>query len=226
MKLKTLSKINIYSRYVDGLISKVIDRFLIVGFFTAFMSLVLGPICLINNISEDAFLFFIINMIFNLGVLLSFLTIILGIGHWFLKHLFIKGSYNQINIDVSDFNKMILMNIVNKKYKFDKLKFELKKLETSFTNQSTIYYGLNNEDFPYINKLLRRMVALDKKQKELSSFAEAESDKQDVLINPINLEKLQLRLSDNPKLLTLDLVDNELNNLIFHQMNVLKQEKV
>ena len=222
MKLKTLSKINIYSRYVDGLISKIIDRFLMVGFFTAFMSLVLVPICLINNISEDTFLFFITNMIFNLGVLLSFLTIILGIGHWFLNHLFIKGSYNQINIDVSDFNKMILMNIVNKKYKFDKLKFELKKLETSFTNQSTIYYGLNNEDFPYINKLLRRMVALDKKKKEPSSFAEA--DEQDVLINPRNLEKLNL--SESQKLLTLDVVDNELNNLIFHQMNALKKEKV
>ena len=61
---------------------------------------------------------------------------------------------------------------------------------------------------------------------EQSSFAEAESDKQDVSINPRNLEKLQLCLSENPKLLTLDSVDKELNNLIFHQMNVLKQEKV
>lgn len=70
------------------------------------------------------------------------------------------------------------------------------------------------------------MVELDEKKTEPSNFAEAETDKQDVSINPRNLEKLKLRLSDNPKLLTLDSVDNELNNLIFHQMNILKQEKV
>ena len=45
------------------------------------------------------------------------------------------------------------------------------------------------------------------------------------LINTRNIENLNLPI-ENPKLLTLDSVDNELNNLIFHQMNALKQEKV
>lgn len=121
MKLKTLSKINIYSRYVDKLINKTVNIFGRVGFLIVFISFILGAICLINNISENSFLFFVANMIFNLCVLLNFFITILGICHWLLKYIFINSSYNQINIDVSDFNKMILMNIVNKKYKFDKV---------------------------------------------------------------------------------------------------------
>ena len=226
MKLKTLSKINIYSRYVDGLIMKttdILDKIVSFGFV---MILIYVPILIINDISVDSFLFFILSTFSKFILLLFLFHIILFICGLLLDNFLINGTYKKINLDISDFNKMILVNILNKEYKFDKLEFELKKLETSFANKSTIYYGLNNEDFPYINKFLQRMVELDEKKTEPSNFAEAETDKQDVSINPRNLEKLKLRLSDNPKLLTLDSVDNELNNLIFHQMNILKQEKV
>ena len=109
MKLKTLSKINIYSRYVEKLIIKIIDIFGSIAFGTVFMSFILIPICLINNISEDAFLFFITNMIFNFSVFFGLFIFTLVPCHWLLKYLFIKGSYNQINIDVSNYNYVYLI---------------------------------------------------------------------------------------------------------------------
>ena len=222
MKLKTLSKINIYSRYVNELIMKTTDIFDKIVSFGFVMFLIYVPILIINDISVDSFLFFILSTFSKFILFLFLFNIILIICHCLIEHFLIIRTYKKINLDISDFNKIILIHIMNKEYKLNKLNLELKKLETSFANQSTIYYGLNNEDFPYINKLLRRMVELDRKKTEQSS--ESETDKQNILMNTRNIEKLNL--SENPKLLTLDSVDNELNNLIFHQMNALKQEKV
>jgi hypothetical protein len=44
-------------------------------------------------------------------------------------------------------------------------------------------------------------------------------------INTRNIENLNLPI-ESPKLPTLDVVDNELNDLIYHQMNAVKKEKV
>ena len=224
MKLKTLSKINIYSRYINQLIMKTTNIFDKIVIFGLAIFLIYLPI-LITDPDSDSFLFFIVSTLSIFIMLLFLFNIILFICGLLLDYFLINWTYKKINLDVSDFNKMMLMNIVNKKYKFNKLNLELSKLEKSFTNKSTIYNELNNEDFPYINKFLRKMVELDKKKTEPSNFDEAETDKQDVSINTRNLEKLQLRLSESPKLLTLDSVDNELNNLIFHQMNAVKQKK-
>ena len=224
MKLRTLSKINIYSRYVDGLIMKttdILDKIVSFGFV---MILIYVPILIINDISVDSFLFFILSTFSKFILLLFLFHIILFICGLLLDNFLINGTYKKINLYVSDFNKMMLMNIVNKKYKFNKLNLEFSKLEKSFTNKSTIYNELNNEDFPYINKLLRRIARFNQNNPNSSSFVEAGTANS--LMNTRNLEKLQLRLSENPKLLTLDSVDNELNNLIFHQMNVVRQEKV
>ena len=94
------------------------------------------------------------------------------------------------------------------------------KLEKAFNNKSDVYKEISENDFPCIHKFIRRFKRNPKsilKQEKIIVHKGG-------LINTRNLEKLNL--SDNPKLLTLDLVDDGLNDMINKQFSMIKSEKV
>ena len=103
---------------------------------------------------------------------------------------------------------------------------EIEKLSRAFDNKSNIYKNLSETDFPYINKFIRRVLQVQSGCK-LSNSSNIE---QLELISPVDIGKLNMDFSkaipSNPKLLTLDSMDNELNNIIHNQMKNLNKENV
>ena len=103
---------------------------------------------------------------------------------------------------------------------------EIEKLSRAFDNKSNIYKNLSETDFPYINKFIRRAILAQSDCKLSNSFNLEQLD----LISPADIDKLNMDLSkvipSNPKLLTLDSMDNELNNIIHNQMKNLNKENV
>ena len=134
--------------------------------------------------------------------------------------------YKKLSLNISDDYKSIIFYLVNRKHKFIKLNLEIEKLSKAFNNHSNVYNEFNNKDFPYLNKFLRRASFLFENNPNPTDETNTNVVQQGISINTKNLDKLQLRLSDNPKLLTLDLVDNELNDMINKQFSMIKSEKV
>ena len=90
-----------------------------------------------------------------------------------------------------------------------KLDWELNKLKQAIENKSQLYNDLNKVDFPYINKFVSRYYRY--KKFNHTSIKNIVKDDLDKLNTP------------NPQLLlTMDNVDDELNNLINNQFNVVK----
>ena len=119
---------------------------------------------------------------------------------------YLKTTYNE---------QLILYRLFNKPNHSSKLNLELQKISKAVENKSSLYQELNETDFPYLNKLFRRF----EKSKKCSIINENMST------NQKDLSKLNLHHCDNPKLLTMDHVDEELNNLINNQFANLNSQK-
>ena len=143
-----------------------------------------------------------------------------------------KATYNKLNFNIPESKKDILTHLIyrkhknNKTYTSSKLNLEIEKLSRAFDNKSNIYKNLSETDFPYINKFIRRVLQVQSGCK-LSNSSNIE---QLELISPVDIGKLNMDFSkaipSNPKLLTLDSMDNELNNIIHNQMKNLNKENV
>ena len=186
-----------------------------------------------NNFDTDSFVFFLDYILFifiiTLIIPVSFITIMV---EFLFKKILVKATYNKLNFNIPEFEKTILMHLI---YKFhDKhkihtsfnLNVEIEKLSRAFDNKSNIYKNLSETDFPYINKFIRRVLQVQSGCK-LSNSSNIE---QLELISPADIGKLNMDLSkvipSNHKLLTLDSMDNELNNIIHNQMKNLNKEYV
>ena len=83
---------------------------------------------------------------------------------------------------------------------------ELQKISKAVENKSSLYQELNENDFPYLNKLFRRLNCLQATHNNIENISSND-------LNKLNIS--------NPMLLTFEQVDNELNNLI--GQNILNQ---
>ena len=222
MKLKTISKMNIYGKYIMNWCSHIVDAFFILFFFLLMVSIIITVIKFMykpdffNVIGDYAKFLLIIDF---------YICIVLHLIWCVLDRFFDSLIEKTIPFIISKNDKMIIMNLINKSHnKNTKLHLELSKLEKAFNNKSDVYKEISENDFPLIHKFIRRF----KRTPQSILKQEERIIHQGELINSCNtrnIENLNLPI-ENPKLLTLDSVDNELNNLIFHQMNALKQEKV
>ena len=219
MKLKTISKMNIYGKYIMNWCSHIVDAFFILFFFLLMVSIIITVIKFMykpdffNVIGDYAKFLLIIDF---------YICIVLHLIWCVLDRFFDSLIEKTIPFIISKNDKMIIMNLINKSHnKNTKLHLELSKLEKAFNNKSDVYKEISEDDFPLIHKFIRRF----KRTPQSILKQEERIIHQGELINTRNIENLNLPI-ENPKLLTLDSVDNELNNLIFHQMNALKQEKV
>lgn len=91
-----------------------------------------------------------------------------------------------------------------------------KKIIHIYNKQSNVYQKFNETDFPCLNKLFRR-------------FKKMKKDSLDYVNNKLifhnDLNKLNPNCFDEPKLLTVNHMDNELNNLINNQFANLNSQK-
>ena len=244
MNFKTLygiSKINIYSKFLNNLTLKiyknsVIDWIFCISIILTFSILII--FVLGKNIFTDFFVDFL-SLLFSIsscvsGLLGILLTITIAVD--FLLEIFIKKKiYNKLNFNIPESKTDILTHLIYRKHKNNKthlsskLNLELAKLLQAFDNKSNIYRNLSETDFPYINKFIRRA--------QSASTNTSSNLEQLELINPADLGKLKMcphetipihptLLKFYPNLWTLDSIDNELNNIIHNQMKNLNKEKV
>lgn len=229
MKLKTISKINIYSKYVMDLISHILDLFAILLVFLLGTIIFSGLIKFIY-VPYDGSVFGAMNYVSFISAFYIFCIGSFLMGTYFILYLFFEAVFQKIlPFKISDKGKMIMSHLINKFHKknsysyasfsYTKLHLELIKLEKAFNNKSDVYKEISEDDFPYIHKFIRRC----KRNPKLTLKQEKTIVHQGGLINTRNLDKLNL--SENPKLLTLDTVDNGLNDLINSRLKILHQDK-
>lgn len=139
-------------------------------------------------------------------------------------------------LDISDEEFNFLCHLIircSKTNKPSKLNLEIKKILATIENQSSIYHDLSETEFPYFNKFFRRYticqnnkIKLKNQMKGMYTVTLAELERQKAESNYMqDMDKLNSPIK-NPKLLTLNTVDNELNDLINGQLSMIKREKV
>lgn len=222
MKLKTISKMNIYGKYIMNWCSHIVDAFFILFFFLLMVSIIITVIKFMykpdffNVIGDYAKFLLIIDF---------YICIVLHLIWCVLDRFFDSLIEKTIPFIISKNDKMIIMNLINKSHnKNTKLHLELSKLEKAFNNKSDVYKEISENDFPLIHKSIRRF----KRTPQSILKQEERIIHQGELINSCNtrnIENLNLPI-ENPKLLTLDSVDNELNDMINKQFSMIKNEKV
>ena len=128
---------------------------------------------------------------------------------WFTEKI-VSISNNKTNqyLKTTKQEKIVLIRLFSKQNHPSKLNLELQKISKAVENKSSLYKELNDTDFPYLNKLFRR----------LNCSQETHDNNNIENISSNDLNKLNI---SNPMLLTFEQVDNELNNLI--NQNILNQ---
>jgi hypothetical protein len=238
MKLKNLykiSKINIYNKNIISfmeILSTILATFclpILLLFITLF---VFG---VANNFDTDSFVFFLAYILFNFSIILVPIFFMTEIVKFLFKKIIVKATYNKLNFNIPESKTNILTHLIYRKHKNNKthtssnLNLEIEKLSRAFDNKSNIYKNLSETDFPYINKFIRRAI-LAQSDCKLSNSSNLEQLELISPADPADIGKLNMDLSkvipSNPKLLTLDSMDNELNNIIHNQMKNLNKENV
>lgn len=221
MKLKTLSKMNVYGKYIMNWCSHIVDAFFISFFFLLMVAIISAVIKFMYN--SDFF-----NVIGDYAKFLLiidfYICIVLHLIWCVLDRFFDSLIEKTIPFIISKNDKMIIINLINKLHnKSAKLDFELRKLEKAFNNKSNVYNEFSKDDFPCIHKFIRRFKRNPKSTLKQKKIIVNQGD----LINSCNTRNLdKLNLSENPKLLTLDSVDNELNDLINGRLSMKESEKL
>ena len=142
----------------------------------------------------------------------SFLILYFNVIAVWLIEKIVLSSNNKINqyLKTTREEKIVLIRLFSKQNHLSKLNLELQKISKAVENKSSLYHDLGKSDFPYLNKLFRRLNSLQGTLKDEDSHIEN--------ISSNDLNKLNIH---NPMLLTFEKVDNELNNLI--SQNILNQ---
>ena len=136
---------------------------------------------------------------------------ILGIIFQFIN----SWTINKLPFHLSYDKKLILFYLILREHKSKNLNFELEKIIHIYKKQSNVYQEFNETDFPCLNKLFRRF---KKMKKDSSDYINKSTNHND-------LNKLNPNCFDKPKLLTVNHVDNELNNLINNHFANLDSQK-
>ena len=141
----------------------------------------------------------------------------------------INKQFNIIQkfLTVSNYQKFILSIIFIRTHSSTQLNSELDKLSKAIENKSSFYGDLNQTDFPLLNKLFRRLEQAQAKQNKSDKVKHDPTKDNQQLVENIQEDLTKLDPSSGPKLLTMDNVDNELNNLISKNIekSMIKKEK-
>lgn len=128
----------------------------------------------------------------------------------YFSYLCFKHPYQRINLH----DKNFLDKILFRKRNSVKIQLELNKLDLAMQSNSDAYKDFSSDDFPYLTKLIKRY-------ERYNDLKEKQNNNESAYHNDLN--KLNKTKESNPQLLlTMDNVDDELNNVINNQFNVVK----
>ena len=191
MNIKKYAKFNIW-------ITQIVFAFIMRIVMLA--SMIMYPIVIFINPPAETF-WFLISCIFYFGMS----GVVLD---------FINKQFNIIQkfLTVSNYQKFILSIILTRTHNLTQLNSELDKLSKTIENKSSFYGDLNQTDFPLLNKLFRRLEQTKQKKSDKVKHEPTKDNQQ--LVENIQEDLTKLNSSNNPKLLTMNHVDDELNKLI------------
>lgn len=216
MKIETLAKWNKYYNPICQWFVVFIMFSIIAIFTTRFVNNATIWFVHDSTLTKTSMLtiFNIVNIFMGYVILLTIVLLPFGvlgkifqfINLWTLGKLPFNLSYDE---------KLILFYLILREHKCKKLNLELEKIIHIYKKQSNVYQEFNEEDFPCLNKLFR---CFKKMKKDSSDYINKSTNHND-------LNKLNPNCFDEPKLLTVNHVDNELNNLINNQFANLTSQK-
>ena len=143
----------------------------------------------------------------------------------FLCFIFLFGLYVKLVdcLQVLLLTKLILSRILLKKHKLSSLNLELDKLAIALNNKSSLYNDLYKKDFPSLFKLITRYGNIKNKSKKIDEQnPSVEQLKIQEDINNLckfNSKQNFLGKPTDVLLLTVDNLDEKLNDVINHQFN-------
>lgn len=141
-----------------------------------------------------------------------------------LLEYYIDKEIEKLPLTISYEDKTILLKILfhfisnhkNSQSKYStKLTLEINKLINTLENSSMIYADLDKDDFPYLHKFLRRFKNKSNNTKNLNNTKYTKYTKYTTLISENDRQKLNI---NHQKLLTMEEVDNQLNDLVYSKI--------
>ena len=141
-----------------------------------------------------------------------------------LLEYYIDKEIEKLPLTISYEDKTILLKILfyfisnNNTYQSKysaKLKLEINKLINALENHSMIYEDLDKDDFPYLHKFLRRF------KNKSNNTKDQNNTKYTTLISENDGQKLNI---NHQNLLTMDEVDNKLNDLVYSKIVKIKDD--
>jgi len=160
MKLKTISKINVYGKYIINCGSHIVDAFFI-SCFLLFITVIFSVV--IKFIYKSDFFNVIGDYAKFLLMIDFYICIVLHLIWCVLDRFFDSLIEKTMPFIISKNDNMIIMNLINQIHNKNihiKLRLELIKLEKVFNNKSDIYNKFSEDDFPCIHKFIRRFKKL------------------------------------------------------------------
>lgn len=169
------------------------------------------------DVISFCFLFFIIGLIClktgSFAVNFAVITLCIFMLMVYFSYLCFQHPYQRINPR----DRNVLDKILFRKRNSVKIQLELNKLDLAMQSNSDVYKGFSSDDFPYLTKLIRRY-------EHYNNFKGKQKNHKNTYHN--DLDKLNTpKKSNSQLLLTMDNVDNELNNVINNQFKNLNTEK-
>lgn len=146
----------------------------------------------------------------------------------FLLNYYINEKIDNLPLTISYEDKTILLKILfyfvsnNNTYQSNystKLTLEINKLINALENHSMIYEDLDKDDFPYLHKFLRRFKNKSNNTKDQNNTKYTTYTKYTPLISENDRQKLNI---NHQNLLTMDEVDNQLNDLVYSNISKIK----
>ena len=141
---------------------------------------------------------------------------------------YVEQKIDNLSLNISYEDKTILLKILvhfifkrkNNQSKYSKkLTLELNKLIHTLENHSMIYEDLDKDDFPYLHKFLRRFKNKSNNTKDQNNTKYTKYTKYTTLISENDRQKLNI---NHQKLLTMEEVDNQLNDLVYSKIVKIK----
>lgn len=216
MKIETLAKWHKYYNQICQWFFVFIMFSIIAIFTTRFVNYATTWFVNDSTLTKTSILtiFNIVNIFMGYVILLTIVLLPFGVlGKIF--HFINLWTMNKLQFNLSNDKKFILLYLILRKNKSKTLNLELEKIIHIYKKQSNVYQEFNETDFPCLNKLFRRFKKMKTDSSDYINKSTAHND----------LNKLHSHYFDKPKLLTVNHVDNELNNLINNQFANLTSQK-
>ena len=210
MKIETLAKWHKYYNQICQWFFVFIMFSIIAIFTTRFVNY--ATTWFVND--STLTIFYIVNIFMGYVILLTIILLPFGVLGKIFQFINL-WTLGKLPFNLSHDKKFILFYLILREHKCKKLNLELEKIIHIYKKQSNVYQEFNESDFPCLNKLFRRF---KKMKKDSSDYINKSTNHDD-------LNKLNPNCFDEPKLLTMNHVDEELNNLINNQFANLTSQK-